>query len=58
MVDESKEDLMAAYKLDPTNKAVRKELQLLKASPQNVPRAQLWLLVMLELALVFSRLSP
>ncbi|CAM9514395.1 unnamed protein product, partial [Hapterophycus canaliculatus] len=32
MVDESKEDLMAAYKIDPTNKAVRKELQLLKAS--------------------------
>ena len=30
MVDESKEDLMAAYKLDPNNKAVRKELQLLK----------------------------
>ncbi|CAB1102792.1 unnamed protein product [Ectocarpus sp. CCAP 1310/34] len=32
MVDESKSDLMAAYKLDPNNKAVRKELQLLKAS--------------------------
>lgn len=32
MVDESKEDLMAAYKLDPSNKAVRKELQLLKVS--------------------------
>lgn len=30
MVAESKEDLMAAYKLDPNNKAVRKELQLLK----------------------------
>lgn len=30
MVDESKEDLMAAYKLDPNNKAIRKELQLLK----------------------------
>lgn len=41
MVDESKEDLMAAYKLDPTNKAVRKELQLLKASPRNVPQQQL-----------------
>ncbi|CAN0042842.1 unnamed protein product [Ectocarpus sp. 6 AP-2014] len=32
MVDESKSDLMAAYKLDPNNKAVRKELQLLKAA--------------------------
>ncbi|CAM9540545.1 unnamed protein product, partial [Ectocarpus sp. 4 AP-2014] len=31
MVDESKSDLMAAYKLDSNNKAVRKELQLLKA---------------------------
>lgn len=41
MVDESKEDLMAAYKLDPNNKAVRKELQLLKASPLNVPPQQL-----------------
>lgn len=30
MVEESKEDLLAAYKLDPKNKAVRKELQLLK----------------------------
>lgn len=30
MVDESKGDLMAAYKLDPNNKAIRKELQLLK----------------------------
>lgn len=30
MVDESKEDLMAAYKLDPNNKDVRKELQNLK----------------------------
>ncbi len=32
MVEESKQDLMAAYKIDPGNKAVRKELQLLKAS--------------------------
>lgn len=30
MVEESKEDLMAAYKLDPNNKNVRKELQNLK----------------------------
>lgn len=30
MISESKQDLMAAYKLDPDNKAVRKELQLLK----------------------------
>lgn len=30
MVDDSKQDLMAAYKIDPNNKAVRKELQLLK----------------------------
>eukprot|EP00752_Nemacystus_decipiens_P018415 g16514.t1 len=32
LVDESKQDLMAAYKIDPNNKAVRKELQLLKAA--------------------------
>lgn len=42
MVDESKEDLMAAYKLDPDNKAVRKELQLLKASlfPPNLTQTK------------------
>ncbi|CAM9262779.1 unnamed protein product, partial [Ascophyllum nodosum] len=32
MIQESKEDLMAAFKLDPVNKAVKKELQHLKAS--------------------------
>lgn len=32
MINESRGDLMAAYKLDPKNKAVRKELQLLKAA--------------------------
>lgn len=45
MVDESKSDLMAAYKLEPNNKAVRKELQLLKASAWS--KARLALLVSL-----------
>lgn len=36
MMPESKQDLMAAYKLDPDNKAVRKELQLLKVIRQMI----------------------
>ena len=54
MVDESKEDLMAAYKLDPNNKAVRKELQLLKASPRNVPRERLSIVIGV-VVLLFAR---